>query len=80
MVKNEKGWEMEEVEMDENEETEDIIACVIENKLLKIQQFLMIVCYMTTGNGEVIVKENKRKYKEIKKRMNANQMELNIQG
>ena len=70
MINNEKGWEFEEIEMEENEETEDIIACLIENKYLKIQQFLMIVCYMTTGNGEVIVNENKRKYKEIKKENN----------
>ena len=31
MVKNEKGWEMEEVEMDENEDTEDMLGCLIEN-------------------------------------------------
>ena len=67
VIEKERNWEVEEIELDDNEDTEDILACLIENKYQKIQQFLLICCYMTTGKTDIVVQENKRKYKEIKK-------------
>ena len=44
-------------------------ACLIENEKLKVEKILVINVYMTTGNTNQIIQENKKKYKEIKEIM-----------
>ena len=67
MIRKEKNWKVEEIYIEESEDNEDILACFIKNEHLNVQGILLICVYMTTGRTDIVIQENKRKYKEIEK-------------
>ena len=81
MVKKNKGWEIQEIEIGTTEDHEDIQVYLMGNKKLNIKQFIIICVYMTTGNIKEIVQENNRKYNIIKKVIRENkEKEILIMG
>ena len=66
MIKKYNDWETEEMDLGNAEDQEDMLVWSVTNKKLKIKQFIIICVYMTTGNTNEIIQENRRKYNVIK--------------
>ena len=66
MIDKHNDWETEEIDLGNSEDQEDMLVWSVTNKKLKIKQFIIICVYMTTGNKNEIIQENRRKYNIIK--------------
>ena len=66
MINKHNDWETEEIDLGNSEDQEDMLVWTVTNKKLKIKQFIIICVYMTTGNKNEIIQENRRKYNIIK--------------
>ena len=62
MINKQNDWETEEIDIGNSEDQEDILLWSVANKKLKIKQCIIICVYMTTGNRNEIIQENRRKY------------------
>ena len=66
MINKHNDWETEEIDIGNSEDQEGILVRAVTNKKLKIKQYIIICVYMTTGNENEIMQENRRKYNIIK--------------
>ena len=66
MINKHNDWETEEIDLGNSDDQEDMLVWSVTNKKLKIKQFIIICVYMTTGNKNEIIQENRRKYNIIK--------------
>ena len=66
MINKQNDWETEEIDIGNSEDQEDILVWSVTNKKLKIKQCIFMCVYMTTGNTNETIQENRRKYNIIK--------------
>ena len=70
MIQKEKGWIWERKDEENSIEQEDITTFIIENNIRKNTKIIIIICYMTAGNGIEANRENVEKYRIIRNRIN----------
>ena len=67
MIRKDEGWSGERVNISQEWENDDVLVSRIKNKKYKNEQLIIIICYMTTGNNQEAIRENKEKYKTVSK-------------
>ena len=67
MIGKNKGWVFEEFTLQESAIQEDMLIGCLQNKDKKIKPIIIVSVYMTTGESNMVIEENRKKYSEIKK-------------
>ena len=66
MIRNNSGWETEQVKVSEGNEMEDVMAVKLERRNEgREENILLIIAYFTVEGGQQEQEENQRKYRDI---------------